>query len=186
MHRVLVHTPIRGRAEAGETIELDAATFAELEPLGAVELVEQALVEPTPSWLLGLTIPETVGANLLAGIFGEGATARYPEDAPWVPPAPEHNQYQGGAGPAEPEGGAMAPATGDAGKAAGAEDQPAAADPGATAAANTAAAAEVSRGGADTQGAAAPTVKASEQPAVPPAAGRRPRAPRKPAQPKEA
>lgn len=175
---VLVHTPIRGRAEAGETIELDAATVAELEPLRAVELVEAiALVEPTPIWMLGLTIPETVGANLLAGIYGEGATARYPEDAPWVPSAPEHNQSQGGAGPAEPEGGAAAPATGDAGKAAGTEEQSAAADPGATAAPNTAGAAEVSHGGADTQGAAAPTVKASEQPAVPPAAGRR--APRK-------
>lgn len=34
-------------------------------------------------------------------------------------------------------------------------------------------AAEVSRGGAGTEGAAAPTEKASEQPAVPPAAGRR-------------
>lgn len=162
MPRVLVHTPIRGRAGAGETIELDLATFAELEPLGAVELLDMAR------------------AMLLTGIHGEGAA---------ISGGGVSNlstEYQGGAGPAEPGGGAMAPATGDAGKAAGAEDQPAAADPGATAAPNTAGAAEVSRGGADTQGAAAPTVKASEQPAVPPAAGRRPRAPRKPAQPKEA
>ncbi|MBX9881262.1 MAG: hypothetical protein K2X73_04745 [Sphingomonas sp.] len=126
MITVHVHTPIRGRAKAGDTIELDEATVIALEALGAVARVEL-------------------------------------------------QKYQGGAGPADPKEGAAAPASGDAGKVTGGEHTPVAADPGATAAPITAGAAEVSRGGAGTEGAAAPTGKASDKPAVPPAAGRRPR-----------
>lgn len=71
MIRVHVHTPIRGRADAGDTIELDEATVVALEALGAVARVKA-------------------------------------------------KEYQAGAGPADPEESAMAPSSGEAGKAAGA------------------------------------------------------------------
>ncbi len=142
---VIVHTPIRGRAQAGEHIELDEATIAALEALGAVERVAV-------------------------------------------------KKYQNGAGPSDAGAGAMAPALDKEGKAAGAEEQPAAADPGATAAPITAGAAGVSRGESQAQGAAAPTAPASDQPAeaprppvaVPIAAAPAPRKPRAPRKPKVA